>query len=491
MFCFAFLLICIIFAIRKYFVISMKSYLPFVVLLFFCTSILAKVDEAQKISYPGGKCYMLRLMLTDKHDTPFNISHPEAYLSQRAIKRRERQNIKVDSTDLPITPAYLRAIEAKGVKIVGKSRWNNSVLVRSKRSEVVVRLNELPFVKRIIRVFTSPDSINSSKRANFHKDFNEWDVNNNAYGMSYEQVSSLNGNRLHDAGYRGRGMMIAVMDGGFMNVDKIPALQAARIVATTDFVVPRSADIYKEMDHGTMVLSTMATNIPNTYIGTAPEASYVLIRCEDEQTESLAEEDYWVEAAEYADSIGVDVVNSSLGYHDFDDKTTSHKYSEMDGEQAYISHTASMLAGKGIVLVNSAGNDGMGTWKKINFPADARDIITVGSVSSNGVNAAFSAVGPTADGRIKPDVMALGSPASVITGRGTIINDMGTSFSAPIVCGLVACLWQAMPEKTAFEIIDLVRMSGNQAGTPDNVYGYGMPDFWKAYKDLSSRHSHR
>lgn len=482
-----FVFVCMIFVLslqsEKYFVISMKRLLPLIAFMLLCSSSFGKVDEVQKISYPGGKCYMFRLMLTDKKDTPYSLSHPEAFLSQRAIKRRERQHICVDSTDLPVSPRYIEAIAAKGVEVVGKSRWNNSVLVRSKRSESVVRLNELPFVKKIIKVFTSPDSINASHRANYHKEFNEWDINNNnVYGMSYDQVNSLNGIRLHDSGFRGGGMMIAVMDGGFMNVDKIPALQAAKIVATTDFVVPRSADIFKEMDHGTMVLSTMATNIPNTYIGTAPEASYVLIRCEDEQTESLAEEDYWAEAAEYADSLGVDVINSSLGYHDFDDKATSHRYSEMDGEHTYISHTASLLAGKGIVLVNSAGNDGMGTWKKINFPADARDIITVGSVSTNGVNAAFSAVGPTTDGRIKPDVMAQGSPASVITGRGTIINDMGTSFSAPLVCGLVACLWQALPGETALQIIDRVKRSASQADTPDNVYGYGIPDFWKAYK---------
>jgi subtilisin family serine protease len=123
----------------------------------------------------------------------------------------------------------------------------------------------------------------------------------------------------------------------------------------------------------------------------------------------------------------------------------------------------------------------MGTLEKDNFPADARDMITVGSISPNGVNAAFCAVGPTADGRVKPDVMAYGSPATVITGRGTIINDMGTSFSAPLVTGLIACLWEALPHKTALEMIDLVRQSGNQYTTPDNIYGYGVPDFWKAY----------
>ena len=153
----------------------------------------------------------------------------------------------------------------------------------------------------------------------------------------------------------------------------------------------------------------------------------------------------------------------------------------MDVETTLISHTASMLAGKGIVLVNSAGNDGMGTWKKINFPADAKRIITVGSVTPMGVNAAFCGVGPTQDGRIKPDVMAYGSPTSVISGRGTIVDEMGTSFSAPLVAGLVACLWQALPNKSASELIYLIIASGNNVATPNNIYGYGVPDFWKAY----------
>ena len=236
------------------------------------------------------------------------------------------------------------------------------------------------------------------------------------------------------------------------------------------------------MEHGTMVLSTMAANAPNLYVGVAPEAQYVLVRCEDERTESLAEEDYWASAAEYADSLGVDVINSSLGYHDFDDVKTNHLYWEQDGETALISHTASMCADKGIICVNSAGNDGMGVWKKINFPADAKNILTVGSINEQGKNAAFSAVGPTADGRIKPDVMAYGSPTSVITGRGSIINDNGTSFSSPLIAGMTACLWQALPHKTAKQIIKLVKMAGNNQQHPDNIYGFGVPDFWKAYQ---------
>lgn len=441
----------------------------------------ARRNGPAKVSYPGGKCCFFRLQLKDKAGTPCSLDHPEQFLSPRALERRRRQHIAVDSTDLPLSPLYLEEIARKGVKIIGRSKWNNTVLVSSSSSERAVRLQELPFVTKVSLVFTSPDSIEPPRRSKFREVFNHWDtIPSDPYGITKRQVSMVNGVRLHDAGYRGDGMMIAVLDGGFMNVDKIPVLHAIRYVGFGDFVYPPSASIFQETDHGTMVLSVMAAEIPNVYVGAAPKASYVLLRSEDYQTESPAEEDYWASAAEYADSLGADIINSSLGYHDYDDKKLNYGYRYLDGAHALISRTASMLAAKGIVLVNSAGNDGMGTWKKINFPADARDILAVGSVGENGVNTAFSSVGPTADGRVKPDVMALGNPVAVITGRGTIINDMGTSFSAPVIAGLAACLWQALPNKTARELISLIRRSASQYDFPDNIMGYGVPDFWKA-----------
>ncbi len=185
-------------------------------------------------------------------------------------------------------------------------------------------------------------------------------------------------------------------------------------------------------------------------------------------------------AAEFADSLGADIITSSLGYNEYDHSSCYHQR-DLDGKTALISHTASMLASKGIILVNSAGNSGMGPWKKISFPADANDILTVGAVNMEKKNAPFSGVGPTQDGRMKPDVMALGSPASLISGRGSVIRDMGTSFSTPLVAGLVACLWQALPEKTALEIINLVRQTSSNYSEPDNIYGYGIPNFWRAY----------
>lgn len=440
--------------------------------------------EADMVSFPGGKCQMYRLYLKDKDldHTPFSVKRPSEFLSQRSIDRRKRQGIPVDLTDLPVAPAYEKQVAEAGIEIVGKSKWNNTLLIRIHKDKELRKLEGLEFITKRKKVFQAPDSVSQRMRSNVRNGLNEWSQGDEFYGAADAQLKSLNGKKLHENGYRGKGMMIAVFDGGFMNADKIPALHKIKLAGVKDFVVPESKSVFGEMEHGTMVLSTMAANAPDFYVGVAPEAQYLLIRCEDERTESLAEEDYWASAAEYADSCGVDIINSSLGYHGFDDSSMDHHYYEQDGNTALISRTASMCADKGIVCVNSAGNDGMGSWKKINFPADAKDILTVGSINEHGMNAAFSAVGPTADGRIKPDVMAFGSPTCVITGRGSIINDNGTSFSSPLVAGMVACLWQALPGKTAKQIIKLVKLAGDNQQHPDNVFGYGVPDFWKAYQ---------
>ena len=440
--------------------------------------------EADRVSFPGGKCQMYRLYLKDKDldHTPFSVNRPSEFLSQRSIDRRKRQGIPVDLTDLPVAPAYEKQVTDAGIEIVGKSKWNNTLLIRIHKDKELRKLEGLEFITQMKKVFQAPDSVSQRMRSNVRNRLNEWSQGDGFYGAADAQLKSLNGKKLHENGYCGKGMMIAVFDGGFMNADKIPALHKIKLAGVKDFVVPESKNVFGEMEHGTMVLSTMAANAPDFYVGVAPEAQYLLIRCEDERTESLAEEDYWASAAEYADSCGVDVINSSLGYHGFDDSSMDHHYYEQDGNTALISRTASMCADKGIVCVNSAGNDGMGSWKKINFPADAKDILTVGSINEHGMNAAFSAVGPTADGRIKPDVMAFGSPTCVITGRGSIINDNGTSFSSPLVAGMVACLWQALPGKTAKQIIKLVKLAGDNQQHPDNVFGYGVPDFWKAYQ---------
>lgn len=451
-----------------------------------CAAMLCASEngETRKVSYPGGRTYMFRVMLKDKNGTPYSLDKPGEYLSLRAMERRSRQHIGIDSTDLPVNPQYVKSIEDKGVSVICRSKWNNTVLVKTDNPNRIRDVMSLSCVDTVREVFVSPDSINkASARLRYHEELNKWDtVPHSRYGMAHEQIQRIGGTALHSHGFTGKGMVIAVLDGGFMNADVIPCMQKVNILGTRNFVYPEPKSVFQEMEHGTKVLSLMAVNEPETFIGTAPDASYWLLRCEDNTTESMAEEDYWAAAAEFADSVGTDVINSSLGFHNFDAPYSDYTYAQLDGHATLISATASMLADKGIVLVNSAGNDGMGQWKKINVPADADNIITVGAVCPNGKNAAFSSIGPTADGRVKPDVMAPGSPAAVVTGRGTIIMDIGTSFAAPLVTGLVACLWQSQPTKTAKEIIEEVRQTANRASCPDNIYGYGVANFNLAFR---------
>lgn len=451
--------------------------------------------RSPKVKYPGGKYYIWRYTLKDKQGSPYSIDHPGRWLTHKSIERRRKQGLRIDSTDLPVSSIYLKLFEktseeiAKSRKkppmewaIIGTSRWNNTVLVRANDTTLFSRLAELECVRKSEMVWVSPDSIDRQIKTKAHDAFNAWDsIKGEPYGNGKEQIELLLGQRLHNIGFRGKGMTIAVLDGGFQNCDVIPAFQHTNIAGTKDFVYPNSRFFYQETDHGTKVLSTMATNEPEVLVGTAPEARYWLLRCEDQQTEQPVEEDYWAMAAEFADSVGVDIISSSLCYNDYDNHPDYYHQRDLDGQTSLISRTASMLARKGIILVNSAGNSGMGPWKKIAFPADANDILTVGALNTEKKNAPFSGVGPTQDGRVKPDVMALGSPACLISGRGTIIRDMGTSFSTPTVAGLVACLWQSLPQKTAMEIIDLIRQTSSSHDKPDNIYGYGTPNFWRAY----------
>ncbi|MCR5132001.1 MAG: S8 family serine peptidase [Prevotella sp.] len=428
-------------------------------------------------AYPGGPCHLYRLQLKDKKGSPYSLSKPEEFLSMKSLERRRRQGLSIDSTDLPISERYLSKLRQLGLKVVSKSKWNNTVVVALPQPDDLRTLADIPFVTDVTHLFSAPDSVDISSRDELIPQNLE-----NLPVDSRVQMSMLHVDQLHEVGYRGKGMTIAIIDGGFMNVDRIPLLSNVSVVAQRDCVYPPSPDFYGELDHGTMVLSTIAMNRPDTMVGMAPEAHFVLIRTEDGRSESLAEEDFWAAAAEYADSIGVDLINSSLGYHHFDRSLGDHPYRELDGQTSICSRSAALLASKGIVLVASAGNEGLGTWKKINVPGDADNILTVGAVNQQLMNTGFSSVGPSADGRVKPDVMAMGYHSAVVSGKGTLTTANGTSFSAPITCGAVACLWQALPNLTALQMIDLVRSSGDRFEYPDNVFGYGIPDYWKAFE---------
>lgn len=326
--------------------------------------------------FAGNPLYRYRVMLADKQETTYSLSKPQEFLSQKALERRERQGLAVDSTDLPVPSAYLSRLETEGVKVVGTSRWNNTALVETADTARMERVEALPFVTGVLKVWTSPDSIpsrdaNRKKQVNpFRQEFKDY------YGPAQNQVEMIEADKLHQAGFRGQGMTVAVIDGGFLNADAIPLLQNVKIEGTRNFVHP-GWDVYAELDHGMSVLSCMAANHPYTLVGTAPEASYWLFCSEDPDCECLAEEDYWAQAVEYADSVGVDVVNTSLGYYAFDDRSKDYRYRDLDGRTSLMTRSASMAADKGMIVVCSAGNSGDKQWKKITPPADADHVLTV------------------------------------------------------------------------------------------------------------------
>lgn len=447
----------------------MKKLVLLVFALNICLGTFAQVTPGDTLKY--------RISLKDKAATDYSLQKPEMYLSKKSIERRKRQGLEIDSTDLPVCKKYVDAIRKKGVHVLVTGKWDNFVTVSCNDSMLIAEIAGLPFVRSTERVWRGVAKRASERDSLINKPLRT----DSLYGPAITQIKMSHADRLHEAGFKGQGMTIAVIDAGFHNVDKIEAMKNINILGTRDFVNPE-ADIYAESSHGMSVLSCMAMNQPNVMIGTAPEASYWLLRSEDEYSENLVEQDYWAAAIEFADSVGVDLVNTSLGYYSFDDPAKNYRYRDLNGHYALMSREAAKAADKGIVVVCSAGNSGSGSWKKITPPGDAENVITVGAVNKYGVLAPFSSVGNTADGRVKPDVVAVGLGSDVMGTDGNLRHANGTSFSSPIMCGMVACLWQACPELTAKEIIELVRRSGDRAVFPDNIYGYGIPDLWKAYQ---------
>ena len=294
---------------------------------------------------------------------------------------------------------------------------------------------------------------------------------------------------MHALGYQGQGVHTVVVDGGFSNAYRTRVFDSlyleGRVLEERDFV---DGDdwIYEHSTHGTNMLSTMAANIKGFMVGTAPKASYYLFKTEDTRNEYIAEEWFWIAAIEYADSLGVDVVNSSLGYSVFAEKFMSHRYEDLDGQTTMISRAAEIATNKGLLIVNAAGNDGNRKWKYLFAPADVTNVLAVAAVTDSNTRASFSSWGPTPDGRIKPDVSAIGEEAVIIS----IVDystgfTSGTSYSSPILCGLVIDLRQAFPFASNEAIRSAVKQSGHLADKPNEVLGYGAPDFLKAYWLLS------
>ena len=423
-----------------------------------------------------------RISLTDKAATTYSIDKPEEFLSAKSIARRQRQGLPIDSTDLPVCKKYVDELRQTGAHIVLTGKWENFVTVSLSDPQVLARIEKLPFVGKVEEVWVMPHKKPTEAKRDTLKEHITLCGADSLYGKATAQIQMSHGDRLHQAGFKGEGMTIGVIDAGYHNADRISSMQNIRVLGTKDFVAP-DGDIYAEHSHGMMVLSCMAMNKPRYMVGTAPEASYWLLRSEDGASEQPVEEDYWAAAVEYADSVGVDLINTSLGYFVYDDKSKSYKYCQLDGRTSLMTRQAARAADKGIVLVCAAGNEGDGTWKKITPPADADNVLTVGAIDKNGTLALFSSLGNTADGRIKPDVVAVGHQSTVMNTDGNLHHANGTSFASPTMCGMVACLWQALPHLTAKQIIELVRRSGDRADCPDNVYGYGVPNLWKAYQE--------
>ena len=440
--------------------------------------LLLLISVFQSVASPR---YRFRVYLHTKGEAGYRVDKPEAFLSAEAIARRERMGIAVEADDCPIAPAILDQLAQIGVKPILTSKWMRTVVVESEDYGVEQTLRQLPMVDSVQFVWqgeaTAPlDRVESGERLAPTKE-----PKKSPYGYALGQIKLLNGLKLHRAGFRGQGMRVAVIDAGFLNADRMRVFDSLHLLGTYNIVSPGQS-VFAEDEHGTKVLSCLAANAPGWMVGTAPEASYWLIKSEDSRSEYPIEEDYYVAALEFADSVGVAVVSSSLGYYTFDDDSLSYTQADLDGHTAFISRAAHRAAEKGLLLFSSAGNEGNSTWEKITFPADTEGILTVGSMTSQKERSRFSSKGLTADGRIKPDLVALGSGSCVVVGSGEISYGSGTSFATPILAGMGICLWQALPQLSPQELIDLLRQSGSQAERPDAELGYGLPNLYKAYK---------
>lgn len=429
---------------------------------------------------------MYWVQFTDKTNTPFSVDNPEEFLSERAINRRMAQNINITVDDLPVDPVYVDSLKSMGLIIHNTSKWLNGAVVISYDEDLIDTLHNISFISGPVR--QQNNSVAARKIDKYCPDLK----NDENYGLSKVQIEMLHGNHLHNAGFRGEGKLIAVLDAGFDNAKEIESLEHLwandKIIASRDFVKDNQ-DIFSAHKHGTLVLSIIAGIIPGNIYGSAPDASFILVRTENGSSEYLVEEYNWVSGSEYADSLGVDVINSSLGYYKFDDPTQDHHYSDMNGTTTPVSRGAAMAARKGILVTNSAGNEGDDDWFRIIAPADADSILAIGAVDTFGIIAGFSSRGPSADGRVKPDVTAVGKGTFGQYQEGNIFSCNGTSCSAPIIAGLAACLWQSVPDANAMQIRNAIIKSSNRFEYPDSAYGYGIPDFILARIFLDSENN--
>lgn len=381
---------------------------------------------------------------------------------------------------MPVCSAYLSALYVTGYYPKAVSRWLNAVVLElnpAQQQEIL----KLPFVHSLRRVQTMIPAGSDVSLSDAVPDPTYF------WGASGGQTRMLNADKLHLNRYTGKGINIAVFDNGFPAVNTLQAFERTRVLGTYDFVA-EEPDVYNNSgSHGTMVLSTLSAYVPESIIGMAFDANYLLAVTENDMSETRQEEYHWVRAAEWADSLGADIFTTSLGYTTFDDPTEDYTPSDMDGNTTMITRASDAAAGRGIWVITSAGNQGNDSWRIISAPADGDSVFAIGAVNANRVLASFSSRGPTADGRIKPDLLAQGAGTAVVVTDGRIMNANGTSFSGPIIAGLAACLLQANPNQYGYEAGRLLRGTGDRAGNPDNDYGYGLPDARTAFELMTGQ----
>lgn len=420
--------------------------------------------------------------LTDKRLTEYSIESPEDFLSAKAIARRVRLNIDIDSIDLPVAKFYIDSIKSYGAKVLHPLKWHNGLIVES-NAETMQKIKQLKFVEYSELTHSNTNNISTYRKTKRRK------LHNKPFSISQDQKAQIGVDALHNMGFRGQGVTIAVIDAGYKDANRMSAFDSLRnnghLLGTHDFANQQS-NIYNEHIHGTLVLSTMAANQPSSMIGTAPEADYWLLRSEIDEIESPLEIDLFCRAVEWADSAGVDLITTSLGYSQFDNSSLNYSYIDMDGITIRSSISATYAVQRGIFTVVSAGNEGSKEWHHITSPADANGVLSVGAVDSIGNFAPFSSYGPSYDGRVKPEVCARGYRASVVNTDNNVMNANGTSFACPIITGMVASLMSALPELDPNTLYDNICATASIANNPNDSMGYGIPNALQIYQLLTN-----
>lgn len=451
----------------------------FLSILFLHISLLSySIIECDPISYK------FRVYLSDKGDTDYSVSNPSQFLTEKAIERKRVQNVEIDEADFPISVDYFALVEMAGAEVVSHSKWFKTLVVEVADSLKINDIKSLSIVDSVKYVWKGTNNAyRKALRPRLHQlPQIEAEPTDTIYGYTHPQFKLHNADQMLNAGYRGKGIEIGVIDAGFTNFDVIPAFETVDLLGYSNFVP--EGDMFSSSDHGTKVLSTMAVNQPGRMIGSAPEASYWLLRSEDIVSEFPVEEDYWIRAIEFADSLGLDLINTSLGYNEFDDVLLNYTHDDLTGEVSLMSRAADLAYEKGMIIVVSAGNEGNKPWQKSTPPGDAQNVIAVGAVGTDSIIAPFSSFGEMADGRIKPDLVSIGQGTITIGQFGVIGRTNGTSLSSPFLAGLIASLWSVNPDLHREELIEIIFRSSDRYSDPDKVYGRGITDFNKAMNEV-------